>query len=95
MDENRPVVIHVMLPDQRINWNWLTTVQSVPVCLHSEREGGGITSRMRVCVFKAHLPASIDGTLQRIVHQPCAGSDILHRAPPAGTNISIYLYLCA
>ncbi len=54
MDENRPVVMRAMLPDQRINWNWLTTVQSVPVCLHSEREGG-ITSRMRVCVSSKRI----------------------------------------
>jgi hypothetical protein len=55
MDESWPVVMCAMLPDQRINWNWLTTVQSVPVCLHSEREGGNHIKNACVCVSSKRI----------------------------------------
>jgi hypothetical protein len=96
MDESWPVVMR----DASRSKNQLELVDYRPVgsSVSTQWERGGESHQecVCVCVFKAHLPASIDGTLQRIRHQPCAGSDIYSTGPlqQVLTYPSIYLSMC-
>lgn len=91
MDESWPVVMR----DASRSKNQLELVDYRPVgsSVSTQWKRGGITSRMRVCVCLQSASAGVDrrdattnppSAMRRLRH-------ILHRAPPAGTNISIYL----